>query len=408
MVSQNGPVGPEDAPGTGPDRAPIPLRTLADALLPFGQSTMLPPVAYTSPDVFAWEQKHFFGGWQCVGRSEDVATTGAQRAERLGATSVLLTRGEDGALRAFANACRHRGHELLPCGGATTKRAVQCPYHAWSYRLDGDLIAAPGYRDVPGFDPQQYGLVALRAQEWHGHVFVDPSGAAPDLAHYLGDLEHRVSQHRLGRLEVRARHEYVVRANWKTICENYQECYHCPLIHPELCSVSPPDSGENWDAPGAWVGGWMDLREGNATMSLDGHSDGVPIPGLDDWASTRIDYLGVFPNLLISLHPDYVMTHRMVPLTPGSTWVECAWAFPPEAVQREGFDPSYAVDFWDVTNRQDWAACESVQRGLESGMARPGPLSPREDGVYQFVTMVARGYAGRAVHLKPQFANRTA
>jgi glycine betaine catabolism A len=110
--------------------------------------------------------------------------------------------------------------------------------------------------------------------------------------------------------------------------------------------------------------------------------------------------------MLISLQPDHVMTHRMVPLTPGSTWVECAWAFPPEAVGRAGFDPSYAVDFWDVTNRQDWAACESVQRGMESGMAQPGPLSPREDGVYQFVTMVARGYAGGAVHLKPQFAQQ--
>jgi glycine betaine catabolism A len=390
------------------DVAPVPAAELADALKAFGESTMLPPIAYTSPEVFAWEQQHFFRGWQCVGRSADLGRPGAQRAERIGATTVLLVRADGGSIRAYANVCRHRGHELLPCGGSAQRRSVQCPYHAWSYRLDGDLIAAPGYRDVPGFDPSRYGLVPLRVQEWHGQVFVDPSGSAPELAEYLGDLDARVAGHRLDSLVVRARHEYVVQANWKTITENYQECYHCPLIHPELCSVSPPESGENWDAPGAWVGGWMDLRDGMATMSLDGHSDGVVIPGLDAWAATRVDYLGVFPNLLISLHPDYVMTHRMVPLSPGSTWVECAWAFPPEAVGRPGFDPGYAVDFWDVTNRQDWAACESVQRGMGSGMARPGPLSPQEDGVYQFVTMVARGYAGGAAHLKPQFADHSA
>lgn len=364
---------------------------------------MLPPEAYTSSEVFAWEQRTFFNGWQCVAFGSDVPA-GTSYAARLGASTVLLTRAEDGVLRAFANACRHRAHELLPCGGRGERRSLVCPYHAWTYRLDGTLLAAPGYKELPSFDPQAHGLVALRAHEWYGYVFVDPSGAAPDLAEYLGDLDERVAGHTPQRLTVLARHEYVVQANWKTITENYQECYHCPLIHPELCQVTPPDSGQNWDAPGAWVGGFMDLRDGAATMSLTGESAGLRIPDLPDWSATRVDYLGVFPNLLVSLHPDYVMTHRMVPLTADSTWVECSWAFPPEALEHEGFTPDYAVDFWDVTNKQDWAACESVQRGLASGLARPGPLSPSEDAVYQFVTMVARGYRGGQVHLKPQFA----
>jgi len=105
-------------------------------------------------------------------------------------------------------------------------------------------------------------------------------------------------------------------------------------------------------------------------------------------------YLVGFPNLLVSLHPDYVMTHLMTPLAADRTHVECAWAFPKDVAAQEGFDPSYAVDFWDLTNRQDWAACESVQRGLSSPHARPGPLAPDEDGVYQFVTRVARAYRG--------------
>ena len=376
---------------------------LAAALRPFGQSRMLPPQAYTGEDVFDWEQRHFFSGWQCVGRSSDLSGPGAQRAERMGATSVLLTRTQAGEVRAFANTCRHRGHELLACGATASKRSIVCPYHAWSYTLDGELRAAPGFRDVEDFRPGDHALVPLRVGEWHGYLFVDPSGAAPDLDGFLGDVAGRVAPYAPGELVVAATHTYQVAANWKVISENYHECYHCPLIHPQLCQVSPPDSGENYDAelPGAWIGGWMDLRDGMATMSLDGHSDGSTIHGLSDQAARRVDYLQVFPNLLISLHPDYVMTHRMVPLSAGRTWVECAWAFPREVAARDGFDPAYAVDFWDITNRQDWAACESVQRGLSSGHAIPGPMSPDEDAVYHFVTMVARGYRGLPVHELP-------
>jgi Rieske 2Fe-2S family protein len=119
--------------------------------------------------------------------------------------------------------------------------------------------------------------------------------------------------------------------------------------------------------------------------------------GLDPKRLRTVDYINVFPNILLSLHPDYVMVHRLTPLAADRTLIECTWAFAPESVGQPGFDPSYAVDFWDITNRQDWAACESVQRGLSSPHARPGPLAPDEDGVYQFVTRVARGYQGQPV-----------
>jgi glycine betaine catabolism A len=172
------------------------------------------------------------------------------------------------------------------------------------------------------------------------------------------------------------------------------ECYHCPTIHPELCRVSPPKSGENLDPDGDWVGGWMDLREGAATMSLGGGSAGVVIPGLPDQESRTVMYVVVLPNLLISLHPDYVMTHLLTPVEPGVTHISCSWAFPEETVAADGFDPSYAVDFWDLTNKQDWSACESVQRGIRAPGFVPGPLAPEEDGVYQLVTKLARAYLG--------------
>jgi glycine betaine catabolism A len=386
----------------GRDPVPIPATALAAASRPFGSSRMLPPQAYTSAAVYGWEQRHLLSGWQCVGRSADLAGPGDQRAERAGDSTVLLVRGQDGVLRGFANTCRHRGHELLPCGASASKRAVVCPYHAWSYRLDGSLALAPGYPQGPDFRMDDFPLAPVRVAQWHGWVFADPSGIAPELTDHLGVAGERVAPYAPERLVVAARHEYEIAANWKTISENYHECYHCPLIHPELCAVSPPDSGQNWasDRPGAFVGGWMDLRDGMETMSLDGRSGGLPIAGLAADLLRRVDYLQLFPNLLISLHPDYVMTHRIVPLAAGRTWVECAWAFPPEALERDGFDPSYAADFWDVTNRQDWAACESVQRGLESGRAQAGPLSPAEDAVYRFVQMVIRGYTGGPLHEK--------
>ncbi len=396
------------------DSAPLPAGALAGALKPFGESVMLPPEAYTSEDVFGWEQAHFFAGWQCVGRSSDVPVRGSQRAvlwgtgggnKQVADSTVLLARAKDGTLRAFANTCRHRAHELLPGGGSAAGRAITCPYHAWSYDLDGNLIAAPGYQGVSAFDPAAYSLARIRVEEYRGYVFVDPSGAAPEFGDWTGGLDAMLAEHRPEELVVAASHQYVVRANWKVLHENYQECYHCPSIHPELSAASPPQSGDNWHLPGAWVGGWQDLSTGFSTMSLDGRSDGVPIPGVTGAGCRTINYLAVFPNLLISLHPDYVMTHRIVPLSAGETWVECSWAFPAAATGRPGFDPAYAVDFWDITNRQDWAACESVQRGLASGAAVPGPLSPEEESVYQFVTMVARGYLGQPVHVKPHLAS---
>jgi glycine betaine catabolism A len=378
---------------------------LEPALRPFGQSRMLPRDAYTSPRVFAFEQERFFAGsWTCVGREGDLEATGAQRAVRVGGAGVLLVRGSDGRARAFANTCRHRGHELLGVGEQTTRRTVLCPYHAWTYDLDGSLRVAPGFREHREFRPGEHGLVELPLESWHGFLFVNGSGDAPPFAEHVGALDELVAPYQPARLVPLASHAYDLACNWKVVLENYHECYHCPLIHPELCQVSPPASGDNFELDGAWVGGTMDLKDHAATMSLDGHSDGVPIPGLDAERLRTVAYLGLFPNLLLSLHPDYLMTHLVEPLGPDLSHVVCTWYFPPEATGRPGFDPAYAVEFWDRTNRQDWAACESVQRGMASPHFQPGPLAPAEDAVYHVVTMIARAYLGERPSASPRDA----
>jgi phenylpropionate dioxygenase-like ring-hydroxylating dioxygenase large terminal subunit len=374
--------------------APLPADELERALAPFGTSRLLPRAAYLDEAVLAWEREYVFGGWVAVGRSEDVPAGGA-RAESLGDYGVLLTRDHDDVLRGFENACRHRGHELVPCGATTmARRALVCPYHAWSYLYDGSLCGAPGFRDVEGFDPTSFSLRPVPVREWHGWVFVDRAGRGGSFAEHVGELEEIVAPYDGAGLVTPVAHEYDVAANWKVIVENYQECYHCSMIHPELCRVSPPDSGANIERAGDWVGGWMDLRPSAETMSLDGRSGGVAMARLDEHEQRTVMYVAVLPNLLISLHPDYVMTHLLTPLAPDRTRIRCSWAFPADTVSQEGFDPSYAVDFWDLTNKQDWGACESVQRGVATPSFQPGPLAPDEDGVYHFVTMMARRYQG--------------
>jgi glycine betaine catabolism A len=377
-------------------RAPVPAADLAAALAPFGRSRMLPRESYVDPEVFDWEQRNIFFGWTCVGHATDIAEVGAQRAVGSSANGVLLVRSETGVVRAFINSCRHRGHELLACGETANKRSIICPYHSWSYRLDGALRNAPGFRDAADFVPGEFGLSELRVMDWHGWLFVDPSGSAADFAVHVAGLEDVIGPYRPEDLTVVDRHSYELTANWKVIVENYQECYHCPTIHPELSRVSPPSSGATLDLEGSWLAGWMSLGEGMETMSLSGQSGGVAIAGLSEQQLCTVMYVVGYPNLLVSLHPDYVMTHLMTPLAVDRTHVECAWAFPKDVAAQPDFDPSYAVEFWDITNRQDWAACESVQRGLTSPHARPGPLAPDEEAVYQFVTQVAKAYCGSA------------
>ncbi len=373
--------------------APISHDALERVMAPFGHSRTLPGEAYSSAEVFSWELEHFFeAAWACLGREEEVEHPGDYRALRLGRQGILLTRDDAGGLHGLFNVCRHRGHELLEPGSCANARAIRCPYHGWTYELDGALRSAPRFGEVPGFEPAEHALVPVRVETWQGWVFVNACGDGPALEAWMGDLTRLVAAHQPSRLRIAARHSYEVAANWKIIAENYHECYHCSQIHPQLCRVSPPSSGRNLSLSGAWTGGSMELVEGGETMSLDGKSHGVQLPGLGEAERRKVYYYGVFPNLLISLHPDYVLTHRLEPRATDRTFIECHWLFPPEAFERPGFSPDYAVEFWDVTNRQDWRACESVQRGAGSLGYRQGPLSTREDAVYRFVNQVARGY----------------
>jgi len=251
--------------------SPLDPASLLPVLAPIGQARTLPAEAYTSREVHEWELANFFeGSWVCVGRSSVLERPGDQTAVRVGTEGILLVRDADGGLRGFYNVCRHRGHELLECGASANRRGIVCPYHAWAYALDGRLRGAPRFKHLSSTDPVHEGLLPAAVSEWHGWLFVNPSGAAIPFLQHVGNLDELITAHRPEQLILGATHHYEVAANWKIVVENYHECYHCTSIHPELCRVTPPSSGDSSVPTGLWAGGSMELIPHAKTMSISG------------------------------------------------------------------------------------------------------------------------------------------
>lgn len=268
--------------------APLDQRRVDDLLRPFGASRSLPAAAYTSAELFAWERAEIFAGtWVCIGRTDDLLGPGQVRGVELGGESVLLTRDPGGTVRAFSNVCRHRGHTLVETGAAIDARLVRCPYHSWSYRLDGSLRSAPTMTQSRDFDAADWPLAAVGAGELMGWLFLDLSGAAGPVTDVYAGLADLLAGYEPDRLTTVVAHSYEVAANWKLIVENYHECYHCSTIHPELCAVSPPHSGRDIIPGGLWCGGAMLLKDHATTMSLTGASGGRRFRRLDGTPPAR-------------------------------------------------------------------------------------------------------------------------
>jgi Rieske 2Fe-2S family protein len=374
------------------------LRTLE----PVERASMLPPAAFTDPDVLDWELHDFFeSGWICAAHVSAVAEPGAWVMREIGDESFFVIGGKDGFPRAFHNVCRHRGSRIFEQERGRARARITCPYHAWSYGFTGELLGVRATEGIEDFDRSCYGLVPLRAEVIGGLVMVDVGGTAEPLAEVVGDLAEWLDRYRTAELAVGGERLYEVEANWKAIAENDSECLHCPGVHPELNALSSYDSGRPVTGVGAWCGGSMTLNEGAETMSKNGgHPARPPIAGLgrDDLGS--VYYYALFPNALVSLHPDYVMLHTLWPRSPGHTTVTCEWLFEPETIAAEDFDPSDAIDFWDQVNRQDWHVCELTQKGVRSRGYTAGRYTKHEQDVHAFDRMVAERYmaALRASH----------
>ena len=358
--------------------------------LPESLIATLPGDHYTDPEIFRLEQEHIFESmWFCAARSSELAKPGAFRTVDVGRESVLLTRSRGGSVRAFFNVCRHRGAKLCTQESGEVKRAFQCPYHAWTYDLDGKLVAAPNLTKMPDIGRTEYGLASVAVREWLGYVWVCLAENPPsfeesviaDVVARLGDVE-SVERYDVESLEVGRRIVYDVKANWKLIIENFMECYHCATIHPELTEVLP-EFADGYAAQ-FYVGHGAEFGSDVQGFTVDGSQGLDRIPTVSEEQDRRYYAITVRPQVFINLVPDHVIFHRMYPVSVDRTVVECDWLYLPHVVDG-GVDISRSVDLFDRVNRQDFAACERTQPGMSSRLyAQGGVLVPSEHHIGAF------------------------
>ncbi|KUO14370.1 aromatic ring-hydroxylating oxygenase subunit alpha [Streptomyces dysideae] len=358
--------------------------------LPSSLIATLPGDRYTDPEVFALEQERIFEAmWFCAARASELAKPGQFRTYQVGRESVLISRSRDGSIRAFLNICRHRGAKLCTAESGEVKRAFQCPYHAWTYGLDGKLVAAPNLTSMPDIDRVEYGLINVHVREWLGYVWVCLANTPPSFEEdVMGAVTERlgaaesIESYDIDNLEVGRRITYDVKANWKLIIENFMECYHCATIHPELTEVLP-EFADGFAAQ-YYVGHGAEFGEEVRGFTVDGSEGLDRIPGVAEDQDRRYYAITVRPQVFINLVPDHVIFHRMYPMAADRTIVECDWLYLPHVVE-SGKDVSRSVELFHRVNQQDFDACERTQPGMSSrAYAKGGVLVPSEHHIGAF------------------------
>jgi Rieske 2Fe-2S family protein len=350
----------------------------------------LPGNTYTDPTIFEIEQENIFEKmWFCAVRSADLPDAGNFRTVQIGRESVLVTRSRDGSLRAFLNICRHRGAKLCVEETGTVKRNFQCPYHAWTYGLDGKLVAAPNLTSMPDIDRVEYGLKTVHLREWLGYAWLsladEPASfeetVQQDVRERLGNLD-AIGNYQVSELELGRRITYDVKANWKLIIENFMECYHCATIHPELTEVLP-EFADGYAAQ-YYVGHGAVFGEEIKGFTIDGSEGFDTLSGVDSDQERRYYAITVRPQVFINLVPDHVIIHRMFPMAPDRTIVECDWLYAKDVVAT-GKDVSRSVELFHRVNEQDFEACERCQPAMSSrAYAQGGVLVPSEHHIGEF------------------------
>mgnify|MGYP001310897538 CR=1 FL=1 len=343
-------------------------------------SFTMPAEYYVSPEVFEEEiERIALRQWHCVGRSERIANPGDYFLRMIAGEPLIIVRDRHGALRAHFNVCRHRGTRLCDAASGHFSETIQCPYHAWTYTTDGRLIGAPQMQDVPGFDKAEHGLHQAAIAEWEGFLFVnlDPDPVPFETA--FAPVLDRFGRFGLSKLRIGRQVSYEIASNWKLIFQNYSECLHCPTIHPELSCKLPYQSGANDLTSGPFLGGYMEITEGNESVTMSGRlSARLLADDLPAEDRRRAYYYTLMPNMFLSIHPDYLVYYMVWPQAVDRTIVESEWLFHPDAASEPGFNPDDAVAMWDLTNRQDWHITEESMIGVKSRRYRPGPYSARE------------------------------
>jgi choline monooxygenase len=404
--------------------------TYAATRRPVDLAQTLIPEAYTSDAFFAVERERIFGrSWVAVGCSAQVRQPGDVLVTEVGGRSIFVVRNKDGRLRAFYNACRHRGTRLLARDECRVKRFIRCPYHSWAYDLDGACVGTPlftgsdipsdqravfGMEGVKEFDRADYGLLKVSVDSWGPLVFVNLDPDPAPLLEDLGDLPARTAGHRLEEWEIAGVTEYEIAANHKLVGENFMEYYHLPWVHPGLVKVSPIEAHHRWQGPGMYSGFCTtpiaeDTEEGGWGRGL------APISGLDESDAVSARFVWLFPNVAVNILPNHLFVILARPTSPRSTHETTYLLTHPESTADGDTDQAVAqlASFWDSVNREDIDIVERVQTGLDTTPFPGGRLCYRfEEPLHRFQNMVIDRMVGERrvppgddVEAAPMFAD---
>jgi phenylpropionate dioxygenase-like ring-hydroxylating dioxygenase large terminal subunit len=347
----------------------------------------LPGRDYHAPEVFELERERiFFREWIYAGRADEAPDAGDFLTADVVGESVLVVRGKDGELRGFYNVCRHRGSRICdPETRGHAKGAIKCPYHAWSYAYDGRLIGTPmvGRDEV---DRETLGLWPVTVDVWQGFVFVhlgEPAGPVREWISRQTDKPLQFERWRMDELRTAHRTVSEVVANWKIIVENYNECLHCPGVHPELVAVAPTfRKGEVFEHGRADYG--VSIVGGGAGYTASGTTTLPLMPGLSELEASSMYGASVFPNMFLDLTGTVVIATRLLPRGPEHTTMVTDYLFRPETIAEPGFDPSEVVEFSELVAHQDYTVCERVQVGVCSRAFDHGVFAEKDALAYGF------------------------
>ena len=335
---------------------------------PLEDGWTLPAAWYSDPAVAVLERERIFAAaWQYAGPAEWTSSPGSFAASQIGHVPIALVRGADGALRGFVNVCRHRGHLVVE--GTGCRETLQCPYHAWTYDLDGTLRKAPRSEREPGFDPQGLSLLPVSVGEWGPFVFANPDPLADPLEDALGDLPRIVAESGLDleTLRFHSHHEWPIEANWKVALENFLECYHCPTAHPGFSKVVDV-------APDAYrLAVHPTFSSQVAAVRASALAGNGKVSYVPQGEVSQAQYHFLFPGTTVNIAPGIanVSLERWIPDGPRHTVEVTDYFFGPDGTD-ERIEELMA---WDgQVAEEDVSLVESVQRGLDSGAVPQGRL----------------------------------
>jgi len=334
---------------------------------------------YVNPSILQREYNNiFFRNWICAGRSSELTEVGQYKLINIDTESVIVLRENNGDLKAHFNVCRHRGTRICKKEAGQFSKSIQCGYHGWTYGLDGKLIGAPHMDTVEGFKKDDYPLHSVTLAEWEGFIFINISDNPENFDTTFAPLFGRFSNWNISELVVQETKEYVVKGNWKLVIQNYCECYHCPILHPDLAAIHNYMGGQNDLHQGPFLGGFMEFNEDKDSITSSGDLCCPPLKNVKDGDLKRVYYYSISPNMLLSLHPEYVMYHTVWPDGVDKCKVTCSWLFENDVVKSGKHKTQDAIDFWDMTNKQDWYISELSQLGIQSKKYSPAPYSGQE------------------------------